>query len=162
MEEARLSALGTLCAIPDADGIVGDIGGGSLELVEICAAEKRRTTPHWRLAPFRSLKAVSVPKKPAKNLSLPLLDDLSWLSNAKKKIFYAVGGSWRALAKKHMDSENYPLRIVHGYSLSRSRALEMTREIAGISSGSLQGSLDPGAKQGGVGSLRRGAHGKVL
>ena len=35
MEEAKLSALGTLCAIPDADGVMGDIGGGSLELVEI-------------------------------------------------------------------------------------------------------------------------------
>ena len=39
MEEAELSALGTLCAIPEADGIVGDIGGGSLELVEICEGE---------------------------------------------------------------------------------------------------------------------------
>ena len=78
------------------------------------------------------------PAKARKKLIAPLLDELPWLENAKKKTFYAVGGSWRALAKKHMESEDYPLRIVHGYSLSRSRAVEMTREIAEMSSGSLQ------------------------
>ena len=137
VEEARLSALGTLCAIPDADGIVGDIGGGSLELVEIRGG---KTENHATLAlgTIPLLESGLSPEKARKKLIAPLLDDLSWLSNAKKKTFYAVGGSWRALAKKHMDSEDYPLRIVHGYSLSRSRALEMTREIAGISSGSLQ------------------------
>ena len=37
-----------------------------------------------------------------------------------------------------MESEDYPLRIVHGYSLSRSRAVEMAREISEMSSGSLR------------------------
>ena len=32
-EEARLSALGVISGIPDADGVIGDLGGGSLELV---------------------------------------------------------------------------------------------------------------------------------
>ena len=34
-KEARLAAMGVLSAIPDADGIVGDLGGGSLELVDV-------------------------------------------------------------------------------------------------------------------------------
>ena len=42
IEEAKLSALGTLCAIPDADGVMGDIGGGSLELVEISGGKDRK------------------------------------------------------------------------------------------------------------------------
>ena len=33
--EARLAGEGVLSAIPDADGIVGDLGGGSLELVDV-------------------------------------------------------------------------------------------------------------------------------
>jgi len=34
-EEGRLSADGVLLGFPDADGVLGDIGGGSLELVEL-------------------------------------------------------------------------------------------------------------------------------
>ena len=137
MDEARLSALGTLCAIPDADGVMGDIGGGSLELVEICEGElgNHATLP---LGTIPLLESGLSPVKARKKLIVPLLDELPWLENAKKKTFYAVGGSWRALAKKHMESEDYPLRIVHGYSLSRSKAVEMSREIAEMSSGSLQ------------------------
>jgi len=33
--EGRLAALGVLAAIPAADGLVGDLGGGSLELVDV-------------------------------------------------------------------------------------------------------------------------------
>lgn len=137
VEEARLSALGTLCAIPDADGIVGDIGGGSLELVEVRGGETKNhaTLP---LGTIPLLESGLSPQKAQKKLIAPLLDGLPWLSNAKKKTFYAVGGSWRALAKRHMESEDYPLRIVHGYSLSSSRALEMTREVVDISPGSLR------------------------
>lgn len=137
MEEAKLSALGTLCAIPEADGIVGDIGGGSLELVEVCEGEigNHATLP---LGTIPLLESSLGPAKARKRLIAPLLDELPWLENAKKKTFYAVGGSWRALAKKHMESEDYPLRIVHGYSLSRSRAVSMAREISEMSSGSLQ------------------------
>lgn len=137
MEEATLSALGTLCAIPEADGIVGDIGGGSLELVEVCEGEigNHATLP---LGTIPLLESGLSPTKARKRLIAPLLDELPWLENAKKKTFYAVGGSWRALAKKHMESEDYPLRIVHGYSLSSSRALEMTREVVDVSPGSLR------------------------
>ena len=137
MEEARLSALGTLCAIPDAEGIVGDIGGGSLELVEVREGQidNHATLP---LGTIPLLESGLSPEKARKKLITPRLDELPWLENAKKKTFYAVGGSWRALAKKHMETEDYPLRIVHGYSLSRSRALEMTRGVVDISPDSLR------------------------
>jgi len=137
MDEARLSALGTLSSIPDADGIMGDIGGGSLELVEISQGriENYTTLPLGTIPLIESGLSV---EKARKKLIAPHLDKLPWLENARKKTFYAVGGSWRALAKKHMESEDYPLRIVHGYSLSRSRALDMTREIAQMSADSLR------------------------
>ena len=135
MEEARLSAFGTLCAIPDADGVMGDIGGGSLELVEISEGkiENHATLP---LGTIPLLESGLSPEKARKKLIIPRLEELPWLENAKKKTFYAVGGSWRALAKRHMDTEDYPLRIVHGYSLSKSRAFEMTREVVDMSSSS--------------------------
>lgn len=138
MEEARLSALGTLCAIPDADGVMGDIGGGSLELVEIHEGKigNHATLP---LGTIPLLESGMSPEKACKKLIAPLLEELPWLEDAKKKTFYAVGGSWRALAKKHIETEDYPLRIVHGYSLSRSRAFEMARGVTEISPDSLRG-----------------------
>ena len=138
MEEARLSALGTLCAIPDADGIMGDIGGGSLELVEIREGKigNHATLP---LGTIPLLESGMSPEKARKSLIAPRLEELPWLEDAKRKTFYAVGGSWRALAKKHMEAEDYPLRIVHGYSLSRSKALEMARGVTEISPDSLRG-----------------------
>ena len=46
LEEAEFSAEGVLCGIPDADGILADIGGGSLEVVRLAgrhaAANRRR------------------------------------------------------------------------------------------------------------------------
>src|SRR4051812_512968 len=35
LEEAEYSAMGVLCGIPSADGVLADIGGGSLELVRL-------------------------------------------------------------------------------------------------------------------------------
>src|ERR1700710_2073913 len=40
-EEGKRAGQGVLSAIPDADGIVGDLGGGSLELVEVKKGEIR-------------------------------------------------------------------------------------------------------------------------
>ncbi|HJY48633.1 MAG TPA: Ppx/GppA family phosphatase, partial [Stellaceae bacterium] len=45
-EEARLSALGVVSGIPDADGLMGDLGGGSVELVGL---------DHGRLGPHVTL-----------------------------------------------------------------------------------------------------------
>ncbi len=48
-EEAFLAGEGVLSGIPEADGIVGDLGGGSLELVEVEGGQSSR----WNLAPAR-------------------------------------------------------------------------------------------------------------
>src|SRR5262249_51424783 len=46
-EEVLLSARGVLCGIPDAQGIVGDLGGGSLEVVSVSGGTigRRATLP---------------------------------------------------------------------------------------------------------------------
>jgi exopolyphosphatase / guanosine-5'-triphosphate,3'-diphosphate pyrophosphatase len=41
-EEGKRAGQGVLSAIPDADGIVGDLGGGSLELVDVAAGRVGR------------------------------------------------------------------------------------------------------------------------
>ena len=40
------------------------------------------------------------------------------LARLKGRTFYAVGGTWRALAKLHQAERAYPLHVMHGYVLS--------------------------------------------
>ena len=55
-EEAHLSALGVLSGIPEADGIVGDLGGGSLELVGVDATARSARSATLPLGPLRLIE----------------------------------------------------------------------------------------------------------
>src|SRR6516225_5998756 len=54
-EEARLSAAGVLAGIPDADGIVADLGGGSVELVRVRPGRSFATGDMGQIGPGISL-----------------------------------------------------------------------------------------------------------
>ena len=64
-EEARLAGEGVLSAIPEADGIVGDLGGGSLELVDVADGEERAAACRCRSACCGSTAAGSGEKSRA-------------------------------------------------------------------------------------------------
>ena len=78
-QEAILSAEGVLCGIPGADGVLADLGGGSLELVRLDAgrvAEPRRcrsASSAWPTAPaaIRSARAPSSRRRWRKRHSSP-------------------------------------------------------------------------------------------
>ena len=40
----------------------------------------------------------------------------------KGRSFYAVGGTWRNLARMHMAHAHYPLHVLHQYTMTRSQA----------------------------------------
>ncbi len=127
-QEARFSGLGVLSGIPAADGIAGDLGGGSIELVKIAEGQiaKRETLPFGTLRLLESGIAVKdMPKK----LFDPQLKRLPWLQHGQERVFYAVGGTWRALARIHMEHKNYPLRVLHGYRIP-ARDVAMIADIA--------------------------------
>ncbi|MEE8393749.1 MAG: Ppx/GppA family phosphatase [Rhodospirillales bacterium] len=130
-EEARLAALGLLSGVPDADGLLGDLGGGSLDLVVIDhgAFGQYATTPlgHLRLAE----EARGKPKK-AQSFIARHLDGLSFIKEIKGRTFYAVGGSWRGLARLFIEQTNYPLHVIDNYTISRGDALKLSRLIAGL------------------------------
>ena len=46
-----------------------------------------------------------------------------WLREGKGRPFYAVGGSWRALAHLHMEHTGYPLHVTHGYTIPTDEAI---------------------------------------
>jgi exopolyphosphatase/guanosine-5'-triphosphate,3'-diphosphate pyrophosphatase len=124
--EADLTALGVISGVHRADGIVGDLGGGSLELVDVRGTQARHgvTRPLGGLA-LADISAKSVKK--AEKFVSKTLNDLSMLKAGKDRIFYAVGGTWRSVARLHMWQTGYPLHVMHGYSIAADEALEFAK-----------------------------------
>lgn len=134
-EEARLSALGVRGCLPSTDGIMGDLGGGSLELVAL----KRDTIGKYATLPLGPLRLAAYESDRgalAKRID-GALNELSWLADGKGRIFHPVGGAWRALASAHIDKTNYPLHIIQNYAIPGSEAIEFAAFIARQSLSSL-------------------------
>ena len=116
-EEARLSALGVVAGMPGATGIMGDLGGGSLELVEI----RRGRIGRQATLPLGTMRMADAhgddPKAAARRLRAALAD-VEWLGERRRVNFYPVGGSWRALARLHIERTDHPLHIIHDYTLT--------------------------------------------
>jgi len=115
--EATLSALGVLSAFPNLDGVIADLGGGSLELTNI---ENGKIQDRISL-PLGSLRLRTLKDCSTSSLMLMIKDELSrvsWISKFNKRPIFAVGGSWRNLARMHMSADKYPLRIIHGYKIA--------------------------------------------
>lgn len=137
-EEARLSAMGVLSGTPGADGLVGDLGGGSLELVGLDhgAIGEQVTLP---LGPLRLMEnAAARPGGDLARLIDQHLERLDWLGKVKGRPFYPVGGSWRAIAKLHMEQTGHPLHIIHHYSIPCGEAREFAALMARQSRSSLE------------------------
>ncbi len=136
-EEAKLAAMGLLSGVPQADGIVGDLGGGSLDLVglDTGAFAEQGTLPlgHLRLADVMENGQVAARKLIAESLA-----ELPWIKQAKGRTLYAIGGSWRALARIFISQIDHPLHVVDNFTLRCSDALHLSRLIADQSKDSLQ------------------------
>jgi exopolyphosphatase/guanosine-5'-triphosphate,3'-diphosphate pyrophosphatase len=134
-EEARFAALGVVAGAPSARGLVGDLGGASLELVRL-GAEGPETGVTLPLGPF-SLSP-SVRQDPRQIRTVVDLHTTPVAERFKTHTLHAVGGAWRNLALLQMRISNYPLEIVHQYEISRRDALEASRFISQQSRGSLE------------------------
>lgn len=131
-QEAEYSALGLLSGTPDADGILGDLGGGSVELVNVREATigQQTTLP---LGPIRfGKKELGNPSK-VTGMVDEALKSVPWLTEGKGRTFYAVGGAWRAVAKLHMIRTNYPMHIIHHYSIPYGKAAEFLEFLSHLS-----------------------------
>jgi len=136
-EEAEYAALGVMSSIPDVDGVIGDIGGGSLELVDI-SKDQINTGVTLPLGPFRLMDAVAASEKTAKEIVEEALTGSGMLEIMKGCPFYAVGGAWRNLAKLQMRQSGHPLSVLQQYSLSPSAARSVSILVAGMSADELR------------------------
>jgi exopolyphosphatase/guanosine-5'-triphosphate,3'-diphosphate pyrophosphatase len=127
-DEASLSAAGVLCGIPQAEGVLADIGGGSLEVVRLSGGQAgpARTLP---LGVIRLADRAEGDLVRARALAEADLAVVPWLAEAPGRDLYLVGGAWRALARIHIMQTGYPLRIVHHYTIGRDVARDLTGVI---------------------------------
>ena len=123
--EAELSALGVVSGFHRPDGIVGDLGGGSLELTEVQGQRIKAglTLPLGGLA-LQDVSSKSIKK--AEKIVRAALGDARLLEGGKGRTFYAIGGTWRALARLHMWQTGYPLHVMHGYVMPAREAFEFS------------------------------------
>ena len=129
-EEAGLSAAGMLCGIPAADGVLADIGGGSLELVRLRAGQRGQAETR-RLGVLRLAERAAGDLARARMIAETDLAELPWLGEGQGRDLYAVGGAFRALARVHIAQTGYPLNIIDHYVISRDVARELTAMIIG-------------------------------
>lgn len=131
-EEARLSGKGVICAVPRATGIIGDLGGGSLELAAVHdkQVDNETTLPLGPLQ-LQDIKGerISSPKEKIDDY----LATVNWLKEAQGEKFYAVGGSWRTLARIHMIETKYPLVNMHNYVIPVDEITELSHRISKMS-----------------------------
>src|SRR5258708_13682856 len=57
------------------------------------------------------------------------LSAVAQLKAGRGRTFYAVGGTWRALARIHIIQSEYPLRVMHGYSIPAQDALDFAQRL---------------------------------
>lgn len=128
-EEAAAAGYGVLSGIPGAEGIVGDLGGGSLELVRLRKGTlaKRASFPLGvlRLAPLRQRGRLDRRVE-------AMLREADWIGAGKNLPFYLVGGSWRGLARLAMHRAHYPLPIIHQYAMSADTIASLRRTLSQI------------------------------
>lgn len=127
-EEAATSAIGVIGAFPGAEGVVADLGGGSLEFTRIgngmCETGTSLPLGTLRLHEWRETKPSAMRKSIGK-----LLDKEGWGGGIDAPL-YLVGGTWRAMAVYAMQQRGYPLTDPHGFELTAKEAVKLGEELA--------------------------------
>ncbi len=143
-EEARLSALGVSAGAPDAEGVVGDLGGASLELVEL-TSNGLGAGETFALGPLSLAREEFEYGRVSKQVA-DALESAKTL-NGRGGDFYAVGGAWRALARIDMALRQHPLAVLHHYEMSRAEVLKLVDVVRKQSKRSLEKLEDAAAKR---------------
>ena len=118
-EEANLVARGLTANIPKANGIIADLGGGSLELVRVENGKNIESTS----LNYGHLRDINE-KKFSKTIR-----GLKWKNDCESQFFYGVGGSFRALGLVYKQKNKYPLDILHGLTIPTKKANRILNKI---------------------------------
>ncbi len=134
--EAQLSAMGVVSGIWQPDGVVGDLGGGSLELIDL----KGDRIGEGITLPLGALALQDRSEGNLKKATRIIRDSLTkWpgLKDLKGRAFYAVGGTWRSLARLHMKQRGYSLNVMHNYVIPAADAADFAQLVERVSTETL-------------------------
>jgi len=130
-EEARFATLGVISGFFRPVGVVGDMGGGSLEVAE---ALDDRVGERWVSLPLGALPVESLMQEAGNaKRSIDALLKEGLPSPLGHSTFFAVGGGWRTFAKAHMLAVGAPVQVVHGYRISAAAARTFAKTILRLS-----------------------------
>jgi len=127
-QEAELAAAGIVSGFIDPDGFAGDLGGGSLELMDIAGGKMVKEASF----PLGSLNLIDAAGRDFNKASAHIerhLKKADWLEQGKGRPFYLIGGTWRAVARLHMLETDYPLSITHHYTMSLKQLDNLTSAV---------------------------------
>ncbi|MCW1383402.1 exopolyphosphatase [Novosphingobium sp. KCTC 2891] len=127
-QEAVTSAHGVIAAFPGARGVVGDLGGGSLELVDIdgesCTHGVSMPLGTLRLPALRAGGDAAFAQRVGK-----ALDKAQWSAEPGCTL-YLVGGSLRAFARHAMIETQWPIDDPHGFAIDAVTAERLAKALA--------------------------------
>src|SRR3990167_4673387 len=124
-DEARLSARGVDLSIHNPKGLIGDLGGSSLELKRIGLSGPADDGESLMLGPLALGDSINDAKELRKRIRDSLKSSKA-LKSAKGR-FFAVGGAWRGFGRLVMDLERYPLHVLQGYQVNEGQVARATR-----------------------------------
>ena len=135
-DEAVAAGFGVVSALPGADGLVADMGGGSLELVRVANREVHERTS----LPLGAMRVASVRATGTGQLRKVVrakLAELDWIGAVAGKPLYLVGGAWRTLARVHMQLYGWPLPVLGNYSFPAADARELKMAVRAMGTAQL-------------------------
>ena len=135
--EATAAGLGVISDNPHANGYVGDLGGGSLELIRVADGKLGERVS----LPLGTLRHDALKGKTTKQITQMLIDDIAVLKGEggfpieTGLPFYMIGGSWRTFARLHMHDVGYPLTILSNYQMppdAPTRLLPLVNDVTAL------------------------------
>ncbi|RMF02032.1 MAG: Ppx/GppA family phosphatase, partial [Alphaproteobacteria bacterium] len=136
--EANLAAQGLIAGNHTVNGLAADLGGGSLEIMDI-RDQKLAGGVTLPLGGLRLIDLSGGSLKKARKIIDEALAGIDWLPQGEGRPFYGIGGTWRAFARLHMAQTDYPLSVMDGYRISYDEAVDFARLLDHLSPSSLEG-----------------------
>ncbi|MDX2050450.1 MAG: hypothetical protein SFT93_04710 [Rickettsiaceae bacterium] len=108
-EEAKLSALGVISSLSEADGISVDLGGGSLEIAEI---------KDKKVIKVESIRRQSLPDNSERSGDNITRYISNAFANKKYQTLYLIGGTFRLLGLLYIDYTESKIKNLHNLTIS--------------------------------------------
>ena len=127
-DEARISANGVLLGNAGANGLIADLGGGSLELAHLSNGEVMDSVS-LSIGTIRLSDMSNGSLLLAKSIVEEKIKNINWADLVGINNIYLVGGGFRSFAKLHISSTSYPLSMIHNYTIGRNEARNYAQKL---------------------------------